>query len=87
MGALNSEIHLEKVTYYAHLATEEGGKIAYGYGSSDMPRLPSKGYFFPPTIVTGLTNNSRCMREEIFGPIVCIDTFRTEQEAIEKGTI
>jgi len=87
MGALNSKVHLDKVVYYAKLATEEGGTIQCGYGlnSMDLDDKIKDGYYFPPTVVTGLTNDSRCMKEEIFGPIVCIDTFKTEEEAIDKA--
>ena len=71
MGALNSKVHLDKVVYYAKLATEEGGTIQCGYGlnSMDLDDKIQDGYYFPPTVVTGLTNDSRCMKEEIFGPI------------------
>ena len=71
MGALNSKVHLDKVVYYAKLATEEGGTIQCGYGlnSMDLDAKIKDGYYFPPTVVTGLTNDSRCMKEEIFGPI------------------
>ena len=71
MGALNSKVHLDKVVYYAKLATEEGGTIRCGYGlnSMDLDAKIKDGYYFPPTVVTGLTNDSRCMKEEIFGPI------------------
>ena len=71
MGALNSKVHLDKVVYYAKLATEEGGTIKCGYGlnSMDLDAKIKDGYYFPPTVVTGLTNDSRCMKEEIFGPI------------------
>ena len=71
MGALNSKVHLDKVVYYAKLATEEGGTIQCGYGlnSMDLDDKIKDGYYFPPTVVTGLTNDSRCMKEEIFGPI------------------
>jgi len=87
MGALNSKVHLEKVEKYGHLAKEEGGTIHCGFGVTklDVGEDFKNGYYFPPTIVTGLTNKSRCMKEEIFGPIVCIDTFKTEEEAIEKA--
>ena len=71
MGALNSKVHLDKVVYYAKLATEEGGTIQCGYGLNpmDLDAKIKDGYYFPPTVVTGLTNDSRCMKEEIFGPI------------------
>merc|ERR1712156_311756 len=87
MGALNSKPHLEKVEKYGRLAKEEGGTIHCGFGLTQINVASDlqNGYWFPPTVVTGLTNNSRCMKEEIFGPIVCIDTFKTEEEAIEKA--
>ena len=61
MGALNSKIHLEKVEKYGHLAKEEGGTIHCGFGVTkiDVHKDLQNGYYFPPTIVTGLTNKSR----------------------------
>ena len=121
MGALNSQIHLEKVIRYlcyknhsdtliflyrigriiqksllciyyftfryAKLAKEEGGTINCGYGANgsslNLPSHLQNGYFFPPTIVTNLAKGARCLREEVFGPFVCISKFATELEAIE----
>lgn len=88
MGALNSKVHLEKVEKYAKIAIEEGGLIHCGYdhGKSYLSQIPEQcrdGYYFPPTVVSGLPTNSRCFREEIFGPIVCIGKFSDEKEAIE----
>ena len=71
---------------YAKIAKEEGGTILCGFGSDPALNLADhlqNGYFFPPTVVSDLTQDSRCIREEIFGPIVCISKFSTEQEAIE----
>ena len=61
MGALNSKIHLEKVQKYGRLAKEEGGTIHCGFGVTeiDVGADLQNGYYFPPTVVTGLTNNSR----------------------------
>ena len=86
LGALNSKAHLEKVIKYAKLAKEEGGTIHCGFGcgkSLDLPTHLEKGYFFPPTVVSNLPKDSRCMKEEIFGPIVCFEKFSSEEEAIE----
>ncbi len=47
--------------------------------------LPSKGYFFAPTFFTGVAQSSRVAREEIFGPVLSVLTFRTPDEAIEKA--
>ncbi len=85
MGALVSDVHLKKVQSYAELAVEEGGKIECGYGHPDTPKMPSQGYFFPPTVVSGLTNGARCMQEEVFGPFVCIDRFESLEEAVAKA--
>ena len=85
-GAMNSKVHLDKVISYGELAKVEGGKIHCGFGMDQSMELPEKykgGYFFPPTVVTDLPKDARCMKEEIFGPIVCIAKFSTEQEAIE----
>ena len=61
MGALNSKAHLEKVEAYANLAQMGGGTIHCGYGKKklDLPSEMKEGYFFPPTVVTGLPNNHR----------------------------
>ena len=51
-------------------------------------RLPShlrNGYYCQPTIISGLEDGSRCMQDEIFGPVVCVSPFSTEQEAIERA--
>lgn len=86
MGALNSQVHLEKVLSYAKFAKEDGGTVHCGFGVDpelDLPDHLKKGYFFPPTVVSNLPRDSRCMREEIFGPLVCISKFSSEDEAIE----
>ena len=61
MGALNSKVHLEKVQKFAKIAIEEGGVIECGFGKTDLKLAPEiqNGYYFPPTVVTGLTNDSR----------------------------
>jgi aldehyde dehydrogenase (NAD+) len=48
-------------------------------------KLPRDGYYFPPTLFTGVTQSHRIAREEIFGPVLSILTFRTPEEAIEKA--
>lgn len=83
MGALVSQEHLAKVNYYIDLAREEGGSIALG---GDKPQLPdelSKGYWLNPTIITNIPYTSRVQQEEIFGPVVTVTPFETEEEAIE----
>ena len=84
MGPLVSREHREKVMSYIEIAKGEGGKIAFG---GNIPKLAApfhQGYFLEPTVITGLTHASRCMQEEIFGPVVSIAPFRTEAEAISR---
>ncbi|KAK9766602.1 hypothetical protein K7432_004202 [Basidiobolus ranarum] len=83
VGALISKEHLAKVSGYVDLAKQEGGTILCG---GDKPSLSSQhenGYFYLPTIITGVSPDSRVMQEEIFGPVVTVFPFKTEEEAIE----
>jgi aminomuconate-semialdehyde/2-hydroxymuconate-6-semialdehyde dehydrogenase len=77
VGALISEAHLEKVTGYVALARQEGGTIETG-----GHRLDRAGWFMDPTVITGLGCECRVLQEEIFGPVVTITPFDTEDEAI-----
>src|SRR5437764_11092515 len=76
IGALISAAHLEKVLGYIELAKEEGGTVAAGGHRLDRP-----GYFVEPTIITGLGCDCRVLQEEIFGPVVTITPFDTEDDA------
>ena len=82
-GAIVNETQLEKVKFYVDLAQKEGGKIVLG-GSAPQPPNDrcGDGYFFPPTIITGLPISCRTNREEIFGPVVTITPFDSEEEVI-----
>lgn len=82
MGPLVSREHREKVMSYIALAREEGGTIALGGGVPSLPGELAGGYYLEPTVITGLGANARCMKEEIFGPVVCIAPFKNEAEAI-----
>ncbi|XP_042893530.1 2-aminomuconic semialdehyde dehydrogenase-like [Penaeus japonicus] len=87
MGALNSKPHLEKVKKYIKYAVEDGGTVLCGEGV-DLLLLQEdnkQGYFMRPTIITGLDDNSRCMQEEIFGPVTCVVPFDTEEEAVKRA--
>ncbi|XP_030830254.1 2-aminomuconic semialdehyde dehydrogenase [Strongylocentrotus purpuratus] len=87
LGALISKEHLYKVKGYVELAIEEGGTVHCGEGVDEMhiPLKNKNGYYMAPTVITGLGPHSRCMQEEIFGPVVCIAPFTTEEDAIEKA--
>ncbi len=86
MGALISEAHLQKVRSYIELARQEGGKILCGgKAPTDLPAKFQKGYFLQPTVIVGLPESSRCVQEEIFGPVVTIASFQSENEVLEKA--
>jgi aminomuconate-semialdehyde/2-hydroxymuconate-6-semialdehyde dehydrogenase len=82
-GAIVSQTQLEKVKFYVELAREEGGEIALGGSAPPPPNERCRGgYFFSPTVVTGLPVGCRVNREEIFGPVVTITPFDEEAEVI-----
>jgi len=82
LGALVSKQHLEKVTGYLNLATEEGGTILCGGEQLQLDGDNAEGYFLTPAVVEGLPISCRTNQEEIFGPVVTIQPFDTEEEAI-----
>jgi aldehyde dehydrogenase (NAD+) len=80
IGAINSSVQLERITEL----------VAYGEqeGAERWPpecALPERGYWFPPTVFTNVAQSHRIAREEIFGPVVSVLTFRTAEEAVEKA--
>lgn len=82
-GAIVSRTQLDKVKFYVDLAQKEGGQIALG----GKPAEPindrcRNGYFFKPTVITGLPVSCRTNREEIFGPVVTITPFDSEEEVV-----
>ncbi|MEQ2525927.1 aldehyde dehydrogenase [Robertmurraya yapensis] len=79
VGALVSKEHYDRVMSYVEIARNDGGTIHTG---GKRPEGLEKGYFLEPTIITGLDRNSRCVREEIFGPVVTITPFDMEEEVI-----
>ncbi|MCO5323794.1 MAG: aldehyde dehydrogenase family protein [Nocardioidaceae bacterium] len=80
IGAINSKSQLDKITEL----TESG--LAEGADSwSPECTLPAKGYWFAPTVFTGVSQANRIAREEIFGPVLSVLTFRTPKEAVEKA--
>jgi aminomuconate-semialdehyde/2-hydroxymuconate-6-semialdehyde dehydrogenase len=82
-GAIVSKTQLDKVKFYVDLARQEGGEIALGGSAPAPPNDRCKnGYFFPPTVITGLPVACRVNREEIFGPVITITPFDREDEVI-----
>jgi acyl-CoA reductase-like NAD-dependent aldehyde dehydrogenase len=83
LGALVSEPHYSKVLSYVELAKKEGRIVFGGEKPKDLPEHLRNGYFLQPTVVTDLSGDCRVQTEEIFGPVVGITRFSSEQEALE----
>jgi aldehyde dehydrogenase (NAD+) len=81
IGAINSAAQLERITELADAGDAEGA----GRWSPAGCTLPDRGFWFPPTVFTGVTQAHRIAREEIFGPVLSVLTFRTPDEAIDKA--
>ncbi len=81
VGALVSEEHYNKVLKYIEIAKEEGGTFLTGGKPAEGL---NKGYYVEPTIITGLGRESRCVRDEIFGPVVTVIPFDTEEELMDQ---
>jgi aminomuconate-semialdehyde/2-hydroxymuconate-6-semialdehyde dehydrogenase len=82
MGPLISRAHRDKVLGYYRLARSERGEIVCGGGVPSFGDERDAGAFIEPTIVRGLPEQARCVREEIFGPVCHVAPFDTEDEAI-----
>jgi len=80
IGAINSKAQLDRITELVEAGTEEGAEIY-----QPPCRLPEKGWWFAPTVFTGVAQSHRIAREEIFGPVLSVLTFRTPDEAVEKA--
>ena len=81
LGALISEDHLAKVQGYVELAKQEGGDLLTG-GTPCLPSGFESGNWMAPTVIEGLSPDSRCSTEEIFGPVVTLHPFGNEDEAV-----
>lgn len=81
-GAIVSKMHYEKVLSYIELAKEEGGTILCGGKSVQPEGRCAKGWFIEPTVIEGLVYDCRTNQEEIFGPVVTITPFDTEEEVL-----
>jgi len=82
IGALVSKPHLEKVLSYVKIAEDEGGKVLYG-GKQLTIEGYENGYYMEPTIIEVQTDECRVNQEEIFGPVVTIMPFNTEDEVLQ----
>jgi aldehyde dehydrogenase (NAD+) len=80
IGAINSRAQLRKIEELVEAGVEEGAEIY-----QPECTLPERGFWFRPTLFTGVSQSHRIAREEIFGPVLSILTFRTPEEALEKA--
>ncbi|MEO5902409.1 MAG: aldehyde dehydrogenase family protein, partial [Gemmatimonadaceae bacterium] len=81
VGAINSKAQLERITELVEAGNTGGAKM---YQSAACT-LPGNGFWFKPTVFTGVTQSDRIAQEEIFGPVLSVLTFRTLEEAVEKA--
>ena len=84
-GPLISKDHRAKVLSYYQLAREEGANVVTGGGIPKFGDGRDDGFYVEPTILTGLSESARCVKEEIFGPVCHIAAFDSEEEAIAKA--
>ena len=80
IGAINSKSQLEKIRGLVEAGVAEGATL-----EQPSCKLPAKGFWYPPTFLTGVTMSHRIAQEEIFGPVLSVLTFRTPEEAIERA--
>ncbi|MER5548432.1 aldehyde dehydrogenase family protein [Streptomyces sp. NPDC002589] len=79
VGPMAGDRHLKKVEEYVALARHDGGRILCGGKRLEL----NGGYYYPPTVIADLSNDSRVVQEEIFGPVLTVQPFETEDEAVE----
>ena len=80
IGAINSMMQLEKIQSYLKIGKAEGAEM-----HQSSCRVPKRGYWCRPTIFTGVSQSNRVVQEEIFGPVLAIQTFRRHDEAVMKA--
>jgi aldehyde dehydrogenase (NAD+) len=80
IGAINSRAQLEKIKGLVQSGLDEGAELY-----QPECRIPERGFWFPPTLFTNVSQSYRIAREEIFGPVLSVLTFRTPAEAVEKA--
>jgi aldehyde dehydrogenase (NAD+) len=81
VGAINSRAQLDRISELVESGVAAGADMY----QSGVCQLPARGYYFKPTVFTGVTQSHRIAREEIFGPVLSVLTFRTLEEAVEKA--
>ncbi len=84
MGPLISAAHRAKVEGYIRIGREEGARLLLGGGRPSDPAL-ARGFFVEPTLFTDCANDMRIVQEEVFGPVITVERFSTEEEALRKA--
>ena len=82
MGPLISAAHRDKVLKYFSIARDEGARVLVGGGVPRFNDARDQGFWVEPTVITGLAESARCMKEEIFGPVCHVTPFDHEHEAV-----
>jgi len=80
IGAINSKMQYDKIIEYLEIGVNEGATI-----HQSSVDIPETGYFCKPTLFTDVGQSNRIVQEEIFGPVLTIQTFRTPEEAVDKA--
>ena len=80
VGAIVSHSHYQKIRHYLEIAKSEGAKFELGKVPASEPK---DGYWIEPVILTGLSQSSKVVQEEIFGPVVTVMPFNNEEEAVQ----
>ncbi|CAD5230831.1 unnamed protein product [Bursaphelenchus okinawaensis] len=83
LGALVSKPHYDKVASYISLVEQDGLAVHCG-GPVRLQGPLSTGYYIAPTVISGASDESRLMKEEIFGPVVCVSAFDTADEVVKR---
>lgn len=81
-GPMISAEHRAKVEHYVEIGQKEGATLAIGGKRPDDPELQN-GFFYLPTIFTNCTNDMRIVQEEVFGPVLTVETFQSKEEAVQ----
>ncbi len=85
LGAVVSAAHQQKILSGIELARREGGEVLCGGGAVTVPGRCQHGFFLKPTVIVGLSDQCRTNQDEIFGPVVTLQSFRNEAELIERA--
>ncbi len=87
MGPLISREHLENVERFVEIGKKEGARLEIGGARPDAGKHPGlqNGYYFMPTLFTGCTGNMRIVQEEVFGPVITVEQFETEDEVVKEA--